>query len=113
MANEKGRQEYFRMCPHCGERNPHTAVACLHCYKDMRPPQLPWWRRHFKIQWPIGALLVFVALFAIYKVKKLLDNMEAQISMNIRGEDYNVSVVADKKRKEVDIDVDPVEKPVP
>lgn len=104
----------IRQCPFCGKENPMSAYCCLHCYKVLREkPKVPWYRMSIRPSLPVGIAMVLAALGGIYFVKKWMENIEAQISMNFKTEDYTVSVIADKKKKQADLDVEANSEPSP
>ena len=99
MTHKKDLGE-FRYCPHCHRENPLTAFCCLHCFKLMRPKvKVPWYKVSLKASYPVGIALCALAIFGIYLIKCWMENLEAQVSMNFRTEDYSVSITADKKTK--------------
>lgn len=100
MAQRK-HQSGTRVCHHCGVENPLKAYCCLSCFKVLRPKEkIPFWKIYVR---PNASVLILVGLLAgigIYTFKKWMDNIEAQVTMNFTSADYNLSVVADKKKKQ-------------
>ena len=88
------------VCHHCNAENPLKAYCCLSCFKVLRPKQdVPFWKIYIRPSSSALVLVVLVAGLGIYTLKKWMDNLEAQVSMNFKSADYNLTFVADKKRK--------------
>lgn len=103
MVNKKESVEVD--CPSCGKKNSEAAYCCVYCYKEMRLKDIPWWRRPIHLKWPITLALLVGVLFGIFKLKKLLERVEGQVTMNLSSDDFKVSVIADKKKSESDINI--------
>lgn len=94
------KKPHNTICRHCGKENPSTAFCCLHCYKVLRAlPEVPWYKMSIRPSYPVGIVLVGLALGGIFWVKTWMEGLEAEISMNFKGEDYSLSVTAEKNKK--------------
>jgi ribosomal protein L40E len=100
-------------CLHCGAENPLKAYCCLSCFKVLRPKEkIPWYRMYIRPSTPFGFIVLLALLAGVVFFKHWIDNLEAQVTMNIKGDDYNVSVIADKKKRNALFDVQsPSEEP--
>lgn len=88
------------VCRSCGAENPPEAYCCLTCFKVLRPKEkVPFYRVQIKAGLPTLILIIVLVGAAIYSMKIWMENIEAQLSMNFTSADYNVSVVANKKKK--------------
>lgn len=99
MATRKQGMPTEIFCPHCAASNPPRAYCCLTCFRVMNPKiHVPFWRLYLR---PSSTLLIgFFIVFAglVVYVHQWLQMVEAEVTLNLRSIDYNVSVVADKKR---------------
>ena len=88
------------ICHHCGAENPAKAYCCITCFKVLRPKaNIPAWRLAMR---PSVSLVLFFALImlgGLYAMKRWIDAVEARVRMDLKTADYNISVVADKRRK--------------
>ncbi len=97
-----------RPCRFCGKPNPANVFVCLHCYKVLREkPKMPWYKMSIKPSLPVSVTLIALALAGIFFIKRWMENLEAQISMNFKSEDYSVSLIAEKKKGDVEISTPP------
>lgn len=88
------------ICHYCGSENPVKAYCCLNCFKVLRPKtNIPLWRLAMRPS--VSFILAFMVLVVggFYVMKRWIDAVEARVSMNLKTADYNISVVADKRRK--------------
>src|SRR5689334_16406121 len=95
------------VCHNCGKENPPKAYCCLSCFKVLRPKEdIPWWRTYIRLSTPTMIGIFIVALGGIWFFKQWIEGIEAQVSMNVKTEEYNVSVTADKRKRQAGIDVE-------
>lgn len=100
MPDSRKQPDTLR-CNNCGAENPRKAYCCLHCYKVLRPKEdIPWYRVQIKPSFPVGVGLVLVSLLGIVMIKRWMEDIEAQITMNFKSAEYNVQVRANKRKKQ-------------
>ena len=91
-------------CPHCHVENPKTAYRCLTCHEIMFPKvKPPFW--NITIRPSVAWLVILVALlWASYAVmRNWLAAVEATLTLHVSTDEYNVSIVADKKKGTTDV----------
>ncbi len=99
MAHAKHHAATLR-CYHCGAENPPKAYCCLSCFKVLRPKEaIPWWRAYIRMSLPMTMLMLFFIGVGLYMFKRWMENIEAQVTMNFKGSDYNLTLTADKKKR--------------
>lgn len=91
----------FVFCPHCAAKNPKKAYVCLVCFKVMFPRvEQKWWK--VKIPPSISFAVILSAL--VYSILFLgirwLNTVEANMTLNVKTSNYNLNVIADKKKNE-------------
>ncbi|MCB4756065.1 MAG: hypothetical protein LHV69_03380 [Elusimicrobia bacterium] len=95
-----------QICPQCGTANPHHAYCCLNCFKVLREkPKVPFWKMEIRLD-----LLIIVAVFVVFAgmallFKQWLTNVEAEVTLNLTSAEYNVSVVADKRKRSASLEL--------
>jgi ribosomal protein L40E len=88
------------ICHQCGAVNPPKAYCCLNCFKVLRPKaDVPFWRVAMRPSISAVVILAACMLAGLVVMKRWIDKLEARVSMDLKTADYNISVVADKKRK--------------
>jgi len=96
------------LCPHCGATNPPHAFCCVSCFKVIQEKQkTPLWKIPIRLNLPAIVVVAVVFGFIFMVTKKWLANVEAQITLNLSTTDYAVSVSADKRKREAEINVTP------
>lgn len=100
-------------CIHCGAENPPTAYCCLSCFKVLKSqPKTNFWR--VRIEPTVTALAVIAAVTITLAVllKHWMENIDAEVTMNLKTAENSYSITADKKKRndlEVKTDVQPLE----
>lgn len=102
-------------CIHCGAENPPTAYCCLRCFKVLKEKvKMPFW--HFRLEPSMAslgiALAILIALVVV--LKHWMENIDAQVTMNLKTAENSYSLVADKKRRNeltVETDINPLSTP--
>ncbi len=87
-------------CIHCGAENPPTAYCCLRCFKVMKEKiKTPFWR--FRIEPSVASLGVAFAILIVLVValKHWMENIDAQVTMNLKTAENSYSLVAEKNRR--------------
>jgi hypothetical protein len=101
-------------CPHCHEENPKSAYRCLSCHEIMFPKtKPPLWNANIRPS--VAFLIILVALlWAGYAImKNWLAAVEANMTLHVRTDEYNVSIVADKKKGTTDVQSQIKKEPAP
>lgn len=89
------------VCHNCRAKNPPKAYCCLSCFKVLRPKEkIPFWKIHVRPDGPMIVFLLVLGAVSIYTVRRWIQNIEAEISMNFRSAEYNLTVTADKRKKQ-------------
>lgn len=92
-------------CPHCGEMNPSTAYCCLTCMKPMNPSKhVPLWKRRVRPSVAVVTISVVLVGAGFWVMKRWLATVEAQMTINVKTAEYNLSLVADKRIRQFDIE---------
>jgi hypothetical protein len=94
-------------CPHCGTVNPIKAYCCLSCFKVIQEKQkVPFLAFHARPSMAVLGVVVFLTLVAATLLKAWLATVEAQMTINVKTAEYDLSVVADKKRRQAALHLD-------
>ena len=87
------------VCRNCGAENPPKAYCCITCFKVLRPKaQQNVWQVAMKPSISITIFFALVVVFGLVMMKNWVDKIEGRVQMDLKTADYNISVVANKKK---------------
>lgn len=100
-------------CLHCGAENPPTAYCCLRCFKIMKTKaKVPFWQVRFEPSVTALGIVASLLIVFVFLLKHWMENIDAQVTMNLQTAENSYSIIADKKRRG-DLDVDISSGPLP
>ncbi len=87
------------VCRNCGAVNTAKAYCCITCFKVLRPkPKLSFWQIAMKPSVSIAIFFTLMVVAGLFAMKKWIDKIEGRFRMEVKTADYNISVVAGKKK---------------
>ncbi len=88
-------------CPHCATKNQRKAYCCLKCFKVMHLNQkLGVFGFHIPTSISVTVIFASLVMAGLHLAQKWLASVEGNMSLSIKTDAYNVSVMADKKKNE-------------
>ncbi len=93
-------------CPFCHALNPATAYVCIKCFKVISDSyKVPFWK--IQVSSFGGTLIICAVAFTVlvYFLGYWLDSVEGEIDVSVRTTEYNVSVAAEKTKKDFNVDI--------
>jgi hypothetical protein len=93
-------------CPFCRAANPHSAYVCIRCFKVINENYKPsFWK--MQISSFSGTIIIFATAFTaiVFFLSQWLDSVEGEIDVKVRTNEYNVSVAAEKTKKDFNVDI--------
>ena len=89
------------VCMKCGAINPPKAYCCITCFQILRPKvKVPLWQMALRPSVTVSVALVIILLVSLVATKRWVDAIEARVQMDLKTADYNISLVADKKKRQ-------------
>jgi ribosomal protein L40E len=90
----------LQQCIHCGAENPPTAYCCLSCFKILREKhKVPFWRMRIEPTWSALAIVTAVLIAVVVLLKHWMEDIDAQVTMNLQTAENSYSLMADKKKR--------------